>query len=99
MLGEGALIGFLRRCFAAAKRHARSKLFGSSVAVGWGERHNLKDSVERWPAQKHARKVAILEAASSGRAPGPPLALLGAFTLVALVVAPIAAAAALKDVD
>ncbi|MEM0908925.1 MAG: heme exporter protein CcmB [Pseudomonadota bacterium] len=43
--------------------------------------------------------VAAVEAASSGRAPGPPLALLGAVTLVALVVAPIAAAAALRDID
>ncbi|GAB5378102.1 MAG: heme exporter protein CcmB [Acuticoccus sp.] len=43
--------------------------------------------------------VAAVEAGAAGRDPLPALALLVAATLVALVVAPIAAAAALKDID
>lgn len=43
--------------------------------------------------------VAAVEAASAGRDPLPALALLGAASLMALVVAPIAAAAALKEID
>lgn len=43
--------------------------------------------------------VAAIEAGLAGRAVGPPLALLGALTLVAAVVAPVAAAAALREVD
>jgi len=43
--------------------------------------------------------VAAVEAGAAGRAFGPPLALLAAVTLVFLVVAPLAAAAALKEID
>ena len=43
--------------------------------------------------------VAAVEAGMAGRAVGPPLALLGAVTLVSAVVAPIAAAAALREVE
>jgi len=43
--------------------------------------------------------VASVEAFTAGRDPGPPLALLGALTLVFLVVAPLAAAAALREID
>lgn len=43
--------------------------------------------------------VAAVEAGAAGRDPLPALALLVAATLVALVVAPVAAAAALKDID
>ncbi|MBJ3778728.1 heme exporter protein CcmB [Acuticoccus mangrovi] len=41
--------------------------------------------------------VSAIEAAGAGRAVGPSLALLGAVTLVAAVVAPLAAAAALRE--
>ncbi|MEM7695615.1 MAG: heme exporter protein CcmB [Pseudomonadota bacterium] len=43
--------------------------------------------------------VAAIEAFTAGQSPVAPLALQGALTLVALVVAPIAAAAALKEID
>ncbi|WP_108662616.1 heme exporter protein CcmB [Acuticoccus kandeliae] len=43
--------------------------------------------------------VAAIEAGASGRAVLPPLALLAAMSLVAGVVAPIAAAAALREID
>lgn len=43
--------------------------------------------------------VATIEAAASGQPIGPPLALAGAVTLVALAVAPFAAAAALREID
>ncbi|MCF3936040.1 heme exporter protein CcmB [Acuticoccus sp. M5D2P5] len=43
--------------------------------------------------------VAAIEAAGAGRAVLPPLALLGALALVSAVVAPIAAAAALREID
>jgi heme exporter protein B len=43
--------------------------------------------------------VAAIEAGLAGRPIGPPLALLAALTLVSAVVAPVAAAAALKEVD
>jgi len=43
--------------------------------------------------------VAAIEAGIAGRPVGPPLALLAALTLMAAVVAPVAAAAALKEVD
>ena len=43
--------------------------------------------------------VAAVEAAGAGRNPGPSLALLGALTLISMVVAPIAAAAALREID
>lgn len=43
--------------------------------------------------------VAAIEAGIAGRPVGPALALLGALTLVAAVVSPIAAAAALREVD
>jgi heme exporter protein B len=43
--------------------------------------------------------VSAVEAAAAGRAVLPSLALLGAVTLVAAVVAPFAAAAALREID
>lgn len=43
--------------------------------------------------------VSTIEAGLAGRPIGPPLALLGALTLVSAVVAPLAAAAALREVD
>ncbi len=43
--------------------------------------------------------VAACEAYAAGRDPSPQLAMLGAITLVFLVLAPIAAAAALKEID
>lgn len=43
--------------------------------------------------------VAVIEAAAAGRAIGPPLAILGALTLIAGVVCPIAAGLALKEID
>lgn len=43
--------------------------------------------------------VAAVEAAGAGRPVGPPLALAGAITLISLVIAPFAAAAALREID
>ncbi|WMS41083.1 heme exporter protein CcmB [Acuticoccus sp. MNP-M23] len=43
--------------------------------------------------------VAACEAFAAGRDPSPQLAMLGAITLIFLVLAPIAAAAALKEID
>jgi heme exporter protein B len=43
--------------------------------------------------------VSAIEAGAAGRSPGPALALLGAITLVSAVVSPVAAAAALREVD
>jgi len=43
--------------------------------------------------------VSAIEAGVAGRPVGPPIALLGALTLVSAVVSPVAAAAALREVD
>ncbi|MEM8856119.1 MAG: heme exporter protein CcmB, partial [Pseudomonadota bacterium] len=43
--------------------------------------------------------VAVIEATVAGRSPGAPLALLGALSLVTGVVCPLAAAAALREIE
>lgn len=43
--------------------------------------------------------VAVIEASAAGRAIGPPLAILGALNLIAAVICPVAAAAALREID